>query len=138
MNNPIDFQLAKVADGIGALVTLESLGITKPFPSYKTGSTVITLGDNSSRIIGSPQVIWHWGFVTQAQRDALRLFCPGASAQVYLITPTTENIDSVPNAPQAFRAQMIWPAPTNPENPQSGRRLEFNILFRQLSLQVIP
>ena len=139
MANPTvdtDFKIATFAAGVGALVTLASLGIPKPFPIYKTGVSTVKLGDNSARTLGSPMVVWQWGFLTAAQRDTLRTYCPGASASVYIVTPTTEKISSVSNAAQTFLCQMIWPAPDNPEAPQAGRRLEFPIVFRQLVVQV--
>jgi hypothetical protein len=135
MSNPAidtDFQIAPYASGTAGLVTLASILIPNPFPVYKTGVNSIKLGDNSARTLGAPVVIWQWGFITQAQRDILRAYCPGASAQVYIITPTTENVSSVPNASQRYQGVMIWPAPNTPEAPQAGRRLEFAIQFRQL------
>lgn len=135
MSNPAvnaDFQIATQAGGEAALVTLASLGIPKPRPIYKNGVTSVDLGDNSSRIMGAPQVMWGWGFLSQAQRDTLRTFCTGASAPVYIVTPTIDNEGSVPNVSKTFLAQMIWPSPNTPEGPQAGRRLEFVILFRQL------
>ncbi len=141
MANPTtneDFQIATLASGIAGLVTLASLGLTNPHPVYMTATSEIKLGDNSARTLGLPRVTWSWGFVQQSQRDTLRTFCPGASAKVYVVTPTTEVVDDVANAAQCYLAQMIWPAPATPENPQTGRRLEFNILLRQMVLQSWP
>ena len=141
MANPttnVDFQIATLVSGIPGLQTLASLGLSNPHPIFTTATTAVKLGDNSARALGLPRVTWAWGFVQQAQRDILRQYCPGVSAKVYIVTPTTENIDDVPNASQCYLAQMIWQAPTTPENPQTGRRLEFNILFRQMVVQVWP
>jgi hypothetical protein len=138
MANPAlstDFKIATYAAGTGGLVTLKSLGIPNPHPIWKPGVQSIKLGDNSARTLGSPVVEWHWGFLQQAQRDMLRTYCTGASASVYIVTTTTENVSSVPNVSKTYLAQMIWPAPNTPEDPQTGRRLEFMILFRQLVVQ---
>ena len=141
MANPTtneDYQIAAYADGIPGLATLASLGLTNPHPIFLTGTSEVKLGDNSARILGLPRVTWAWGFVQQSQRDILRQYCPGASAKVWIVTPTTEKIDDVPNASQCYLAQMIWPAPVTPENPQTGRRLEYNVLFRQMVVQAWP
>ena len=135
MANPAtnnDFQIASKASGVGGLVTLASLGIPNPHPIYRTGVQTVKLGDNSARVLGAPIVEWHWGFTQQSWRDTLRTYCTGASADVFIVTPTTENVSSVPNASQRFECQMIWPAPDKPEDPQTGRRLEFALIFRQL------
>lgn len=135
MANPVvdgDFQIATFAAGTAGLATLKSLGVHNPNPIWRAGVTSVKLGDNSARILGAPVVEWEWGFVDQAERDVLRTYCPGASAAVYIWTPTTEKISGVSNAAQRYLAQMIWPAPDKPETPQAGRRAQFVIVFRQL------
>lgn len=135
MANPAvntDFQIATT---LGGLTTLYALGITNPFPIYKPGVQAIKLGDNSARTLGSPLLEWHWGFLSQSQRDTLRTYIPGASAPLYIITPTTENIAGDPNAAQTYFCQAWWPAPNTPEAPQNGRRLEFVLTFKQLAVQ---
>jgi hypothetical protein len=127
-----DFQIATFAAGTGALATLFSLGVTNPHPVWRPSVTSVKLGNNAARQLGAPAVLWMWGFVSQRERDVLRTFCPGASAQVYLITPTSETVGSVPNASKTYLAQMIWPSPDRPEDPFAGRRIQFEILFRQL------
>lgn len=141
MANPTtneDYQIATLAAGIPGLVTLASLGIANPHPVYLSGTYKVKLGDNSARLLGLPRVTWAWGFVQQTWRDTLRTYCPGASAKVYIVTPTIDKVDDIPNASQLFLAEMIWPDPENPENPQTGRRLEFGILFRQMVVQSWP
>lgn len=138
MSNPAviaDFMIGTYAGGTGGMVTLASLNIPMPKPIYRTAVSAIKLGDNSMRELGSPMVEWQFGFITQAQRDTLRTYCTGVSAQVYIKTPTTEKISGVSNAAQTFLAQMIWPAPNTPESPEAGRRLQFNLLFKQLVAQ---
>ena len=138
MANPaqdIDFQIATYAAGIGALVTLASLGVPNPHPIWNPSVSRAKLGDNSGRLLGAPTLKWQWGFVSQAARDALRTYCPGGTAQVIIITPTTETVASippVPNAPFRFACELWWPAPDTPEDPNAGRRLQFVILFKQL------
>lgn len=132
MANPAADTDFKIGTTLGGQVTLASLGISQPHPIWRGAVTSIKLGDNSARLLGAPVVEWDWGFITAAQRDALRTFCPGASAAVFITTPTTENISSVQNASVQYSAMMIWPAPDTPEDPQTGRRLNFKLTFRQL------
>ena len=135
MANPAtndDFKIATLASGVGGLVTLASLNIPNPLPIWSPGVSAVDLGDNSSRTLGSPTVTWHWGFISAACRDILRAYCPGASADVFITTPTTEKVTGVSNASARYECQMVWPAPTTPESPVAGRRLEFSIVFRQL------
>ena len=135
MANPaqdIDFQIATYAAGIGALVTLASLGVPNPHPIYMPAVSRVKLGDNSGRLLGAPTLKWQWGFVSQAARDALRTYCPGGTAHVIIITPTTETVSLVPNAPSRFDCELWWPSPDTPEDPNAGRRLQFDLLFKQL------
>ena len=127
-----DFKICAYASGVGGLVTLASLGVPNPHPVWIPSVSRAKLGDNSARLLGAQTVTWQWGFASQVARDALRAYCTGASASVFIISPTTETISTVPNASQRYQATMIWPAPDTPEDPAAGRRLQFNIIFRQL------
>lgn len=135
MANPASNDDFKIGTTLGGIVTLASLGITNPHPIYGTGVQSIKLGNNAARTIGRPVLLWAWGFISQQERDTLRTYIPGASAQLYVRSVTTEKISSVPNAAQTFLSQAWWPAPNQPEDPQAGRRLEFVITFRQLVVQ---
>jgi len=141
MANPsviTDYQIASLADGLAGMVTLDSLGIPKPHPVWVDAVSTAKLGDGSARFLGLPWLRWDWGFVTFSQRDTLRTFCTGASASVYIVTPTTNRISGVSNAAQAYLCKMWWPSPEKPEDPQTGRRLEFSISFKQMVLQTWP
>jgi hypothetical protein len=127
-----DFKIATYASGIGGLSTLRSLRIPNPHPVWVPGVSSEKLGDNGARILGSPAVVWQWGFISQYERDILRAYCPGAYSNVYIITTTTEKVGGVSNVAKRYLAKMIWPPPSQPENPQTGRRLEFSIMLRQL------
>jgi len=135
MTNPsidTDYQIATYADGVGALVTLKSLGISNPHPLWYPAVSKVKLGNNSARLLGAPYVEWRWGYMQSGERDILRTYCKNASALVYIWTPTTEKVSGVSNAAARYQAQMIWPAPEMPEDPQTGRRVQFSIIFRQL------
>ena len=124
-----DFQIGAT---LGGLVTLDSLGIPMPHPVYKAGVSKVKLGSNAARLLGAPTVEWTWGFLTQSQRDTLRTYVPGASADLFIITPTIEKVAGVSNASARFECQAWYPDPESPENPDAGRRLQFILTFKQL------
>ena len=127
-----DFKICAYASGVGGLATLASLGVPNPHPVWLPAVSRAKLGDNSARLLGAPSLQWQWGYITQAARDALRAYCTGASAHVIIITPTTETVSTVPNASARYSCQLWWPSPDAPEDPQAGRRVQFNLLFKQL------
>ena len=135
MANPATNEDFMIGTTLESMVTLASLGIPNPHPIYGQGVQSIKLGNNSARTIGAPVLIWAWGFITQAQRDTLRTYITGASAALYIRSVTTEVVDDEPNGAQDFLAQSWWPSPNTPEDPQTGRRLEFQIIHRQLVVQ---
>lgn len=114
-----------LGEDVGSLVLLSDFDppILAPFtdPAPAVGS--ITLGDGTERYIGLPVVVWHWGFITAAMRDALKAFCPEKSAEVAIRTlkPDGNYAD--------YTCIMIWP---QRENRQAGRILDFNLEFRQM------
>ena len=141
MANPAtnnEFKIASQAGGVAGLATLASLGIPNPHPIYRTGVSKAKLGNNAARVLGAPTVEWHWGFLQAAQRNTLRAYCTGGSADVFIHTVTVDEISGVSNVAQTFECQMWWPDPEQPEDPQTGRRLEFVLTFKQLVLQSDP
>ncbi len=107
------------------LASVESLGLPAPRGLFTPFTQAVTLGDGGVRGAGWKTAEWRWGFVTRAQRDALRAYCPGASAEVYISTRTVDSSDAY----GVFRARMLWP---QQEEPQAGRRLDFSIKFQGL------
>ena len=115
----------QIGTTLGALATLKSIGIPDPKSSYKPYADVIVLGNGANRGVGLPVAIWHWGYLTRAQRDLLRAFCTGASATIFIETRTNDTVDVF----DQFTATMIWPAD---EMKDAGRRIDFVIEFRNL------
>ena len=132
---PTDYQIGTYVGGTGGLVTLQSLSIPNPHPIYRTAAQKVKLGDNSARSLGAPFVEWQWDWLSQVSRDKLRIYVPGASAQIYIITPTVENSSGyvgTPNISKRFLGQAWWPDPDTPEDPNTGRRLKFVLTIKQL------
>lgn len=114
----------------GGLVNLDILAtpVVPPKWFYSSFVEAIPLGSGAVRGMGAPTATWRWGFIKKAQRDMLRTFCPGASAAVCIRTYTTESLDSA----KEFSCDMFWP--TDAEEVNAGRRLDFTIEFRNLVL----
>lgn len=58
----------------------------EPESQFKEGATSVKLADGSTRWLGYPVATWHYGYLTQAQWDALKAYCTEASASVYIAT----------------------------------------------------
>jgi hypothetical protein len=75
------------------------------------------------RGIGFPQATWRWDVITVAERDKLRTFCTGVSANVYIRTRTMDTADSY----AYFSAIMVWDVLE--EERDSAHRLNLKINF---------
>ena len=113
------------------MVNLESLGMPAPKVEYQPYVEAIELGDGSIRGWGLPIAVLRWGFLPQADRDTLRTYCTGASAEVYVRLNTTDSADEW----RTFQAIMVWPTA---EVRDAARRLNFDLLFKQMIIQAEP
>lgn len=115
----------KIGLASDSLTLLAELTPPIPAPSASITPSVgsITLGDGTERAIGAPMSAWHWGFLTSDQRDALKVFCPGKSAELFIRT-------IMPDGSWAtFECVMIWP---QNETRQATRVVDITIEFRQM------
>lgn len=123
----------QIGTALGSMTNLESLTtpVSPPKSKPKFYEEALDLGDSTVRGGGRPSVVWHWDFLTQAQRDQLRTFCTGASANIYI---KSRGLDST-SAYMCYSAVMIWPIE---EERVATKRLDFNIEFRNLVAQTCP
>jgi hypothetical protein len=112
------------------MVTLASLGIPDPKGRFLPEAERVRLGNGKYKGLGSPVVIWEWGFLTQADRDALRTYCTGNSATVYIETITNNST----NTYATYTGLMHWP--DGDENQDTYRRLGFSVEFTNLVIVV--
>ena len=107
---------------------LQSLAtpVTYPRSRPQAYAETKTLGDLTERGIGAPTTVWHWDVIPQAERDMLRTFCPGASANVYITTLSLDNDGLF----RTYSAVMVWPSLT--EVYDARYRTGFDIQFRRL------
>lgn len=118
-----------VAFDFDTLVNVESVstGATAPRSVHRPWEEVRDTGDGLARGLGRPACTWNWGIISQTQRDALRNYCSGKSARVYIRTKSIDGADAM----KTYQAAMMW---ADQEDRQTGRRVNFSIEFRDLVL----
>lgn len=108
------------------LANLESgLNLPAPHGVYTPYARPIPLGNGGVRGAGWATAEWRWGYLARLDRDALRTYCPGASAEVYLCTNVNDDADDF----RYFHGWLVWP---QFEEPWAGRRLDFTLRFQAL------
>ena len=95
--------------------------------------TEIPLPSGQVRRMGFPTQIWHFGYLERAQRDQLRAFCTGKSAQVYIASELFEEETEHAARSRIFRAVMIWPRGRPGRERGQGLLLPF-VLKEQVEL----
>lgn len=125
MANIYDFEIGTAIDNMVNVETLDGGKMPAPRAPYRVYTEPIELGSGAIRGAGYPSVVWRWGFLTQDQRDILRAYCTGASADVYIKTSGVDSADAY----AVYSAVMVWP---EEEDRQASRRTDFAIEFRKL------
>ena len=100
--------------------------VTRPHWAFQDGG-VFDLDDGSQRVIGLPKAQWRWDIITDDEREALRTFCPGVSAEVYISTYNNDDVDTV----HSYRCVLLWPTDKG-EIVQATYRTDFEISFVNL------
>lgn len=110
------------------LVNVEALttGATAPRSLFKPWEESRDTGDGLARGLGRPACTWNWNVISRPERDALKIYCSGKSARVYIRTRTNNTSDQY----ITYQAAMMWP--NDAEDRINGRRLNFTLEFRDL------
>jgi hypothetical protein len=111
---------AAIGTTVNALVELSSLGIPEPKTDWRPGTETRKLHSGRVKWIGPPTGSWSWGFLTQAQRNALRQKLPLASNAVYIHHRTRENSDEW----KYYQVEAVWP-----EEPREPASIDVRINF---------
>lgn len=117
----------KIGTTLGGMVTLESLGVPAPEQTFVKYSQSVQLGDGTSKGVGWPSCEWRFGFLTETQRDALKAYCPNASAEVFIRT-FDEDLDY-----QNYECVLIWPS--NGEERTVGASIDVTLQFQRMVQQ---
>jgi len=105
------YGIATLAEGVGGLLSLLEAGITQePRGEWLEGTEITGLSDGNARYLGSPIATWRFGYIRPESRDALRVYCPGASEELYVQTINNEEEFAI------YRAILHWPE----ERPRDG------------------
>ncbi|GIV86634.1 MAG: hypothetical protein KatS3mg054_0663 [Chloroflexus sp.] len=109
----------KIGATLAGMVNIETLGLPAPRSKFEFGERVERL-DGSVIELGWRRAEWHFPILTMTQRSALRGYCTGSSAEVYIRTLNNDG------AYGNYRAVMIWP---EEEDQKSGRVFDLRIKF---------
>lgn len=108
---------------LGSMVNIETVVTNPPFQdSYVTARLAIDQADSLVSEHGWGETSWKWGFITLDDRNALKVYCPNKSTELYV---------RVRGSSGAFvycKAVMVWP--TTEEPPVVSRVLDFGVNFR--------
>lgn len=123
-------QLQTFAIGLASdsLETFENLGIPHPMPHFQpyVEGAVAASGKQLAR--GFPQMSLEWGLLMQEQRDILRVYIPGPSAEIFMSLPVMGDSDEW----LTFSGVAVWPFPEAREPADVHNRINFVLLVRQL------
>jgi hypothetical protein len=108
-------------------VTTLSADAEAPIGDFRRWVTSADLGNALARAMGRPIATWYWCFIPPGLRIALRTYCSGKSARVFIRTEDDPSLSTS----AVFEAAMIWP-----DNEGLYNQDEFRIVFRDLVEQV--
>lgn len=121
----------------GSMVLLENVAVSGsnvpvsyPKSTFQPYADQVDLVSGLVRGLGWPRAVWIWSVLSREERDALRQYCPGKSADIYIRTKTMDTADVY----HTYSAVMVWP--TQDEERDWTRRLGFKIEFRKMVLIV--
>lgn len=121
------FEIGTTLETMTDLENLETPIIEeRPVSDYMPYARTVNKGNGGKRGIGSPVAVWNFPLLHLAQRNQLKEFCEGASAEVYIRTKTHEDTYA------DFQAVMIWPE--GESRWAGGEKKNLSIQFRNLIL----
>ena len=120
----------EIGTTVGNMTNLEALVPPLPLPrsSYAPTAVVKRTGGGGKRGFGFPAAIWSFPLMSLDERNALKAYCPGASAAVYIRTKLDDDTYG------DFTATMNWPDDDTSERWYGVRR---NIMIEFVSLVAI-
>jgi len=114
----------KIGTTSGNKVALDTLVPRDPQPAMAHYADYVQLGDGTRRGVGYLQAEWRWQFITWDEVDALKAYCSGVSAAVYITTPDNTGDWT------GYSATMHWPQ--IPEPLHGSYAEDFVIEFTEL------
>jgi len=99
----------KIGTTSGNKVTIDTLVPRDPQPSLAHYAEYVMLGDGTARGTGWLEAEWRWKNISWTEIAALKAYCAGVSATVYITTPDNEGDWT------GYSATMIWPQISEPD-----------------------
>jgi hypothetical protein len=129
MTQAVVFQMGTTLLNLTALSAM-TVPVIAPKPIFRNSQVRRTSSSGLVTDVGYKYGEWIWGFITLAQRDQLRTYCPLASARVFFTTKTIDNSD----AWKTYSGIVTWPE----DEPRScDIRFPFVLTFTRLVVQVV-
>jgi hypothetical protein len=119
-----DFMIGATYGGMAYFKDL-TVAMKEPRADPMDYAKMITLGDGTDRGVGQLVQIWHWGFMSEAQRNALEEFI----GPVYVRTLQNDGTFGV------FTAELAWPK-KEPEH-YAKRVIDISLELRKLKAYTI-
>lgn len=110
------------------MTNIESLTTPLPVPRavFKDYAERITAASGRIYGRGYPSCQWTFSLLTSEQRQRLKLFCPNASAQVFIRTLNNDDVYA------DYQAIMHWPEEEERDASKRRDRLELTVTFTHL------
>jgi len=93
----------RIGTTTGNKVTLDTLTNNDPQPAFAHYADYVPLGDGTIRGVGWLEAEWRWRQIHRNDVAALRTYCSGVTANVYITTPDTDGVMT------GYAAVMVWP-----------------------------
>lgn len=122
-----NYQIGTTLGNMVDVTTLIASGDDMPIGDFQRWAVTMDTGDALMRALGRPIATWYWCYIGNVSRAALRAYCTGKSARVYIRTENDPNL----HTSRVYQAAMIWP-----DNEGLYNQDEFRITFRDLVEQV--
>lgn len=120
------FMIGSTLEGLTNIEELET-PLKVPKAPFKPYARVLTAASGRTIGRGFPSCQWSFSLLSAEQRTALRAFCAGASAEVFIRTMTNEA-----DAYATFSAVMVWEESEVRDASLRHDRLEFTVSFTKL------
>jgi hypothetical protein len=134
-------QFFEIGTSYATRVNVETLTNQAPNMSpavlYMAYREALPVGDNGRKAIGAPYFVWSWGFIYADMFTALRVICPGASANVYIRTRLESGDEDNSGVYAYYQAKMVWPELDSYEY-RAGAYQPFQLLFTNLVAYTPP
>jgi len=110
-----------------------TIPLNPPRSRYYEASVFNDRADGHISAHGFPYVVWVFDILTEAMVSQLRIFCPGQSAAVYLVSRVPPDATHTSERYVKFQGIMVWPTREQMEKRrQNGRYVGLEFTFRHL------